>query len=141
MTVQDCLREHFPRFMARFETELEEVKPPLTTDEISQLETRLGLILPVSYKIFLRCTRGFQLFSPVVNFLAGFPRFPSDNTPHRLYFANYFKEADGDQVFFDVSQGLQDGEYPVHYYCHEDRPPTTWHLADSFAEWLEGLSG
>jgi hypothetical protein len=30
-----------------------------------------------------------------------------------LCFAEFFMEADGDQVLFDVSKGLINGEYPI----------------------------
>jgi len=53
-----------------------------------------------------------------------------------ICFAEYFLEADGDQVLFDVSNGLVEGEYPVMYYSHESRPPTVRRLAGSFSEWL-----
>ena len=54
-----------------------------------------------------------------------------------LCFAEYFLEADGDQVLWDVKPGLQDGEYPVMYYAHESSPPSVRQIAGSFREWLE----
>ena len=56
-----------------------------------------------------------------------------------LFFAECFLEADGDQVFFDVSTGVSDGEYPVYYYSHEADPPSLRLVAGSFADWLENL--
>ena len=133
----DCLGQHFPEFVVRFGPYIEEIQPPLTRSEIHKLEADLGVPLPESFKLFLECTSGFRLDSPMLNFHPGLIRF--EFSPTSLFFGEYFKEADGDSVFFDVSQGLQDGEYPVHYYCHEDRPPTTWQLAVSFKQWLEEL--
>lgn len=57
-------------------------------------------------------------------------------TEGMLCFAEYFRDADGDQVLFDVSEGLKDGEYPVYYYSHESIPATVAKVADSFSEWL-----
>lgn len=54
-----------------------------------------------------------------------------------LCFAEFFLEADGDQVLFDVSGGLVAGEYPVVYYAHEGSPPSVRRVAGSFAEFLE----
>ena len=54
-----------------------------------------------------------------------------------LCFAEYFLEADGDQVLWDVHQGLKGGEYPVVYYAHEARPPSATVIATSFGAWLE----
>lgn len=54
-----------------------------------------------------------------------------------LCFAEYFLEADGDQVLFDVAGGLSDGEYPVYYYAHSASPASITRQADSFAEWIE----
>ena len=45
-------------------------------------------------------------------------------------------EADGDQVLFDVSNGLVNGEYPVMYYDHESHPPVVRKLADDFTTFL-----
>jgi len=53
-----------------------------------------------------------------------------------LCFAEFFMEADGDQVLWDVSRGLVDGEYPIYYYAHEARPPSVRKLADCFDTWL-----
>jgi len=58
---------------------------------------------------------------------------PSDGMP---CFAEFFMEADGDQVLFDVKGGLRNGEYPVMYYAHEDTPASVRVLANSFEQWL-----
>ena len=54
-----------------------------------------------------------------------------------LCFAEFWMEADGDQVLFDVSRGLIDGDYPVMYYAHESRPQTVRQLAPTFVEFME----
>lgn len=61
---------------------------------------------------------------------------PSDGM---LCFAEFFMEADGDQVLFDTSQGLVNGEYPVMYYAHDDRPPSVRRIASSFKEFMEAF--
>ena len=49
-------------------------------------------------------------------------------------FAEYFLEADGDQMLWDVRGGLRDGEYLIYYYTHAATPrpsatsPTVLHL-------------
>lgn len=53
-----------------------------------------------------------------------------------LCFAEFCMEADGDQVLWDVSRGLRDGEYPIHYYAHAARPPSVRQLSDNFEIWL-----
>lgn len=53
-----------------------------------------------------------------------------------LCFAEFFMDADGDQVLWDISGGLRDGEYPIYYYAHEARPPSVRKIADSFETWL-----
>jgi hypothetical protein len=49
-----------------------------------------------------------------------------------LCFAEFFMEAEGDQVLLDFSGGLRGGEYPIYYYAHGARPPSVRKLADSF---------
>jgi len=113
----------------------------------------LGVPLPLSYKQFLRIARGISAFGGLRIYgdawYRNWPPFES-LTPRQLLtrkttwpppsegmlcFANYCLEADGDNVLFDVSQGLVDGEYPVYYYYHE--APSVTKVADSFTEFLE----
>ena len=51
-------------------------------------------------------------------------------------FAEFFMEADGDQVLFDVAKGMVNGEYPIMYYAHESNPPTVRKLAGDFETFL-----
>ena len=53
-----------------------------------------------------------------------------------LCFAEFFMEADGDQVLWDVSSGMFSGEYPIYYYAHEENPPSVRKLSDNFKKWL-----
>ena len=157
------LRGEFHEFVSQLESSEdavpEQILPPANTDQLTELESRLGVSLPASYKQFLRATRGFWLFGGAVQFGTQHPflhEFPplEDLSPAErsvvyakggewpppsqgmLCFAEYFLRADGDQVLFDVSGGLVGGEYPVVYYSHETRPPYIEKLADTFSEWL-----
>ena len=154
----------FPAFAAKLGNgerfRLESVKPPATDDELNDLERRLGVKLPDSYRAFLRCARQFRLSGGSVQFGPEHPFFhrfdPFENLPPRhqhdvlrrgygwpppsdgmLCFAEYFLMADGDQLLFDVAGGLIDGEYPVLYYDHEANPPAVRRLADGFAAFME----
>jgi hypothetical protein len=159
------LAPHFPRFaelLAAGHGEIENIEPPAVDAEIRELEKSLGVFLPESYKQMLRCARGLWLFGGAVQFGTQHPffhEFPplKDLTPQQrevvklkggkwppssegmLCFAEFFMEADGDQVLFDVKNGLRIGEYPIMYYAHESRPPTVRKLADDFRTFLEGL--
>jgi hypothetical protein len=159
----DAVAKLFPRF-ARLaaDRELEHVLPSATTPEVDALERQLGLKLPESYKALLQCARGFWLMGGVVQFGSEHPfvhNFPPLDTlsPQQrrmvalkggswppasqgmLCFAEFFMEADGDQVLFDTSHGLVDGEYPIMYWAHEDRPPSVRQLAASFDGFMNGF--
>jgi hypothetical protein len=139
---------------------LEQVEPPATVEELRELEQSLGKALPESYKSLLRCGRGFWLLGGLVQFGIGHPFFhdfePLEKlTPIQrqmvqrkggqwpppsqgmLCFAEFFMEADGDQVLFDVSKGLVNGEYPVMYYAHEYSPPSVRILSNGFQDFIE----
>ncbi len=153
----------FPAFYeslaARDGADIEHVLPPASDDDVAQLEQKLGVSLPDSYKRLLRCARGFWLLGGAIQFGTRHPffhRFPKLDTltPRQretvtikggqwpppsdgmLCFAEFFLEADGDQVLWDVSAGLHEGEYPIYYYAHEDRPPSVRKVADRFDVWL-----
>ncbi len=154
---------HFPQFSRLApDFDLEDVQPPASEAEIAALEQSLGVPLPESYKQLLRCSRGFMLMDGVVQFGSQHPFFhefePLDRLGEAqravvkrrggswpppsngmLCFAEFFMEADGDQVLFDVSRGLVDGEYPVVYYAHAASPASVRVLARSFAEFMEAF--
>jgi hypothetical protein len=157
----ELIRPHFPRFVDRVEGfELENVLPGASPEELAALEVKLAVPLPSSYKQLLLATRGFWLMGGVVQFgeehlfLHEFPALEALSPPQlrsvkqkggtwpppsngMLCFAEFWMEADGDQVLFDVSRGLVDGEYPVMYYSHEGRPPSVRKLADNFVGFME----
>jgi hypothetical protein len=143
----------FPRFArAARARHLEHVLPPATTADVAALEQRLRLPLPELYKALLQCARGFWLMGGVVQFgsqhpfVHDFPPLASLTAQQRqvvamkggpwppasqgmLCFAEFFMEADGDQVLFDTSKGLVGGEYAIMYWAHESRPPAVRELA------------
>jgi len=159
------LAPHFPRFAAKLASGVggvEHILPATSEDEILAIEETVGVPLPSSYKQFLRCTRGLWLFGGAVQFgtehpfLHDFPAL-STLTPAQkdavqrkgggwpppsqgmMCFAEFFMEADGDQVLFDVKDGVRNAEYPVVYYAHEQRPPSVRILSQDFAAFLDGL--
>ncbi len=140
----DCLKDEFPNFWERInngEVELDSFEPPLSEEEITALEKELPL--PNSYKAFLRCIGGIWLEVPYIRMDKRNPFF-FDNPRFKdvVCFGEYFLEADGDNVMFDISQGLINGEYPVYYYAHDfanDPDRGLRKLADSFREWIESL--
>src|SRR6516225_9900440 len=122
----DTVAKLFPRF-ARLAVDrgLENVLPAATRDELTALESSLHVPLPPSYKALLRCARGFWLMGGVVQFGPQHPFFhdfpPLDQLTEQqrqvvtmkggpwppvsqgmLCFAEFFMEADGDQVLFDT---------------------------------------
>ena len=159
----EALRSEFPRLaevLLSEDHDLENVLPPTPEAEIAQVESHLGLQLPPSYKSFLRVTQGFFLKGGVIQFgsqhpfLHDFPPIETFSEQQRrmieqkggswpppsqgmLCFAEYFRDADGDQVVFDLTAPDPDGEFPVMYYSHQDRPPSVTRVADSFRSWLE----
>ena len=159
----EAVAKVFPRFAEKARHRgLAEVLPPASAADLAALEQRLGLPLPESYKALLRCARGFWLLGGSVQFGSQHPfvhDFPPLNmlnpaqqrmvalkggpwppaSQGMLCFAEFFMEADGDQVLFDTSRGLLMGEYPIMYWAHEGRPPSVRKLASSFGEFMEGF--
>jgi hypothetical protein len=151
----------FPRFArAARRRHLEHVLPGAAVADVAALEQQLGLLLPESYKRLLQCARGFWLMGGVVQFgpqhpfIHDFPALESLTPQQRqvvalkggpwppasqgmLCFAEFFMEADGDQVLFDTNGGLVGGEYPIMYWAHEGRPPSVRPLASSFGEFMD----
>jgi hypothetical protein len=102
------------------------------------LEHTLGLPLPESLKTLLRVSQHIQLegfdlghlfFHEQREQLPG----PSDGM---LCFAEYWLEADGDQMLIDP-RDLPADDPPVYYYAHS--VPEVRPLGQSFSAWLESL--
>ena len=154
------LEDQFPKFASKMnQLEIEHLLSPLTVQDINDIETRLKIELPPSYKRFLKCSRGFWAFGGSVQmgeqhpFLHDFPSYDQLSEQQKdvikrkggswpppsqgmLCFGEFFMEADGDQVMFDINQKNENGEYPVYYYSHEKNPPIIRKIADSFEQWL-----
>ncbi|MGI9327150.1 MAG: SMI1/KNR4 family protein [Pseudomonadales bacterium] len=140
----------------------EEILPPLSSSHLAKLETSLGILLPNSYKSFLEISGGLWLLGGAVQLSSNHP-FPHDFPAYKdlspqhktvvrqrggiwpppsqgmLCFAEYFLEADGDQVLFKTDEDPLDGEYPVYYYAHENSPARVSQVADSFFDWIENV--
>jgi hypothetical protein len=156
-------REEFPDFyqalLKREKDVIDDILPPASQAQIDEIEQQCGVPLPNSYKSFLRCCRGMMLLGGRIQFGMEHPffhDFPPLETLNEqqlrvvdtkggnypppsqgmLCFAEFFMEADGDQVLWDVSGGMVEGEYPIYYYCHEDDPPSVRKLSDNFKAWL-----
>ena len=155
--------EEFPEFYQALlnhkRTVIDNILPPASLAQIEEIEKQCGVPLPDSYKRFLRCSRGFTLLGGSIQFGIEHPFFHDfpplemlneeqlrvvemrgGNYPPpsqgMLCFAEFFMEADGDQVLWDVSGGMVDDEYPIYYYAHEENPPSVRKLSDNFKTWL-----
>ena len=156
-------REKFPEFyqilLKREKQVIDQILPPASLAQIDEIEKQCGIPLPISYKNFLQCCRGMVLLGGRVQFGMEHPffhDFPPLETLNKqqlrvvemkggsyppasqgmLCFAEFFMEGDGDQVLWDVSGRMNDGEYPIVYYAHEDHPPSIRKLSDNFTVWL-----
>src|SRR5689334_21543468 len=105
----ESLNAKFPKFAQQLGSgvgdPIEVVGESAVESDILQVDTKLGIPLPESYKSFLRCTRTLTLrgglirFGPEFPFLQDLPSLsPSQGM---LCFADFFLEADGDQLLFD----------------------------------------
>ena len=147
------VRPMFPAFAANLESRLrqdplwlEQVAPGANDENIAEVERRVGVSLPDDYISLLRVAQGFWLNGGIIQFHSCpfFHEFPSleelppssqadvmrrggwpPSSQGMLCFAEFFMEADGDQVLFDVEAGRQGGEYPILYYAHDSYAPQT----------------
>jgi hypothetical protein len=156
----ECLAADFPNFyhhlVAGQGDPVDVIYPPVSDQDIQMVEQQLGILLPTSYKQFLRCTAGFCLlggainihFPPVIHDFPSFETFTYEQQSRiigpwpppsqgLLSFGDFWLAGDGDEVLFDIRENLCDGEYPVLYYDHEARPATIRLIASSFQDWLE----
>jgi hypothetical protein len=160
LTMLECLAADFPIFYQRVTSghgdPVDAICPSVAEQDVQRLEQQLGILLPQSYKRFLRCSGGLRLLGGTVHlsfppFIHDFPPFetltreqqsriigPWPPPSHGLLcFGEFWLEGDGDQVLFDTRQALDDGEYAVLYYDHEARPASIRRIASSFHDWLE----
>jgi hypothetical protein len=140
-----ALSGHFPRFasfLKRRAADIEEMEPPASEAQVAEIEASLGLPLPDAYKRLLLCTGGFSIrqldFRSHHRFVHRASPGSELPTEAMLCFAQYWLEADGDQVLFDVKRH-PGSDPPVFYYAHEALPPQVRRIAASFTEWIESL--
>ena len=138
------ITETFPKFGAflkrRAKDLVEEIEPPITDEQLAELQREAGGTLPGTYVRLLRCCAGIWLERLDLrshNVLVHKSQ-PDVTLPTHgfLCFGEYSLEADGDQVLFD-QKTLGDDDPPVFYYAHE--VPEVRQLAPRFSEWVEAL--
>ncbi len=142
--IVDGLAEDFPR-LARFvranPTEVESLLPGATEAELAELAALLsGTPLPAAYRRFLARTRELVI-GDTLQLTRSHPFTHTSEkvalpTEGMLCFGEYWFEADGDQVLFDLRDGTPD-DPPVLYYAHGRR--TVEQVAPSFTRWVESL--
>ena len=128
----------FARLLKRRTDLIIELQPGATDEKLATEERLLGLSLPEKLKTLLRASRQIQLEGFDLGHLFFHEqRGKVPGASHgMLCFADYFLEADGDQMLLDP-RDLPADDPPVYYYAHavpEVRP-----LAQSFSAWLESL--
>ncbi len=139
--VVGLLKPHFPIFAALLKQQDEqaiELAAAATEAQLQELDERLGIQLPGQLKLLLKCSSRIELAGLCLGNLfihetqSGIPG-PSTGM---LCIADYFLEADGDQVLIDPRE-LPADDPPVYYYAHDI--PEVRPLADRFSGWLESL--
>ncbi len=137
------LQPHFPkfaRFLKRNAEQIDRIEPGYTEEEIAAFEERLRLTLPQSYRQWLGAVGELSLeglrFGSEHPFIHENTRGVELPSAGMLAFADYFLQADGDQVLFDLREGTED-DPPVFYYSHS--VPEVRREAKSFTAWIESL--
>jgi hypothetical protein len=145
--VINALAGHFPRFARFLKANLDEVdqcKPGLDDAALARLEQDLGLRLPGAYRTFLRCAREVVV-GDTLQITSAHP-FVHDSarvalpTQGMLCIGEYWLDADGDQVLFDLRKEFAPDtadDPPVLYYDHGR--PAVRPIANSFTAWIEAL--
>jgi hypothetical protein len=135
----DALKVEFPKFTRWLKRQLEEadgeLKPGASEAKIAAQEQVLGIALPGVYRRFMAASSEVNLDGFRLSLASAFfhPAAPSEGL---LCIADYFWQADGDQVLIDPAHCGQD-DPPVFYYDHET--PEVRPLAKSFTAWVEGI--
>ncbi|HEX6352711.1 SMI1/KNR4 family protein [Actinophytocola sp.] len=133
----DGLAEDFPK-MARFlrvnPDEVESMLPGASEAELP------AMALPAAYRRFLVRTRELVI-GDTLRLTRDHPFVHTSTkvvlpTEGMLCFGEYWFEADGDQVLFDLRDGVVD-DPPVLYYAHGRR--TVERIGKTFTGWIESL--
>jgi hypothetical protein len=138
----DALATDFPklaRFLRNHRDDVESMRPGASDAELDELARTLGVPLPAAYRTFLSRTRELVVGDTlrltedhpfvVVSTKVALP------TDGMVCFGEYWLEADGDQVLFDLRDGNPDP--PALYYAHGRR--SVEQAATSFTRWVEAL--
>ncbi|OAI39927.1 hypothetical protein AYO40_05275 [Planctomycetaceae bacterium SCGC AG-212-D15] len=140
-----AISTHFPkfaRFLKKRATDIETMEPPATAIELADLERSLGVALPEIHKQFLLCTRSLRIggldLSVIHADIVSSPKDLTLPTEGMLAIADYFLEADGDQVLF-APDSLGESDPPVFYYAHAGLPPAVRQMSPHFSTWIESL--
>lgn len=140
--ILDRLAADFPklaRFLRRNTDEIESMLPGAAETELAELSRTVGT-LPSAYRTFLAHTRELVVGDTLR--LTGSHPFVHTSakvalpTEGMLCFGEFWFEADGDQVLFDLRDGVPD-DPPVLYYAHGRR--VVEQVAPAFTTWLESL--
>ncbi|TDV57170.1 hypothetical protein CLV71_10141 [Actinophytocola oryzae] len=137
----DALAADFPklaRFLRRNTDEIESMLPGMSP---ATLTSTIGMPLPAAYLLFLSHTRELVV-GDTLRLTRGHPFVHTSAavelpTEGMLCFGEYWLEADGDQVLFDLRAGMAD-DPPVLYYAYARRVVEP---IGRFTEWVESLPG
>ena len=136
----DGLAVDFPelaRFLRRNRDEIESMRPGASPAELAELSRVVGVPLPAAYRTFLSHARELVVGDTVrLTVDHPFTHTVALPTEGMLCFGEYWLEADGDQVLFDLRDGTPE-DPPVLYYAHGRR--TVERAAATFREWVESL--
>jgi hypothetical protein len=141
----DALAKHFPklgRFLKKEIDAIDQLDEPASDAELGVAEQSLGAPLPAMVRQFLSCTKGLALDGLAIGLTQCF-RHPAavavqgEDRP-AVCLADYWLEADGDQVLIEAVQTPSD-DPPVYYYAHAAGNQAARQLAPSFSAWLESL--
>jgi hypothetical protein len=132
------IKARFPKLAALLKRRLDlinDLKPGMSPAELAELQATLRESLPMTLVELFRVARcieleGFKLDANLFFLQEAGP------ATGMLTIADYFLDADGDQLLLAVRDGLAD-DSQVHYYAHsipEVRP-----LGKSFSQWLDAL--
>jgi len=137
----NAIAKHFPKFARFFKkraSHIDCMEPPITEAQLVEIERSLRVALPQAYKQFLLCTRSLRI--EAFEFSRCHPDLVSSSGPTKgmVSIADYFLEADGDQVLFAATD-LGEADPPVFYYAHAGSPPHVRQIGTRFSTWLESL--
>jgi hypothetical protein len=141
--VLERIKAQFPKFAALLKRKFESASLPeagATDEELHALENSLGIQLPGMLATLLRASRQIQLEGLTIGthlFFHGSRGDAPAPSSGMLCFADYWLDADGDQMLIDPKE-LPDDDPPVYYYAHS--VPEVRSTKKTFSAWLESLA-